>query len=131
MLQGHRGITCRRIPSPRCPPPQNRAPRDDELSICREQWLDRQIGLVRPQLVVLLGTAAIRQRFGGRPELVKLRGHVRTHEGQTFLLTYHPASVMRFPNARNPMNDDLVHLKPLVAGARGPLPAIRSSCAQK
>jgi uracil-DNA glycosylase len=56
----------------------------------------RQIGLVAPGIIVLLGTAAITQRFGGSPQISKLHGEVRTHEGRTYFLTYHPASAMAF-----------------------------------
>jgi hypothetical protein len=38
--------------SVKCRPPQNRAPRDDELTVCRQHWLDRQIGLVAPGIIV-------------------------------------------------------------------------------
>jgi uracil-DNA glycosylase family 4 len=100
--------------SVKCRPPQNRAPRDDELTVCREHWLDRQIALVAPGIVVLLGAAAIKQRFGGAPQLSKLHGEVRTHGGRTYFLTYHPASAMRFPNAGRAMTDDLELLKKLL-----------------
>ena len=50
----------------KCRPPHNRVPRVDELATCRENWLDRQIDLVRPKIIVLLGAAAVRQIFGGR-----------------------------------------------------------------
>jgi uracil-DNA glycosylase family 4 len=95
-------------------PPQNRSPRDDELTVCREHWLDRQIDLVAPGMVVLLGTAAIKQRFGGAPHLSELHGEVRTHRGRTYFLTYHPASAMRFPHAGKAMEDDLALLKKLL-----------------
>src|SRR4029453_2143651 len=102
--------------SVKCRPPQNRAPRDDELTVCRQHWLERQNDLGAPGIVVLLGAGAIKHRFGGPPELSKLHGQVRTHGGRTYLLTYHPASAMRFPNAGRAMNDDLEQLKKLVAG---------------
>jgi uracil-DNA glycosylase family 4 len=102
--------------SVKCRPPQNRAPRDDESTVCRQHWLERQIDLVAPGIVVLLGTTAIKQRFGDTPQLSKLHGQVRTHGGRIYLLTYHPASAMRFPNAGRAMNDDLEQLKKLVAG---------------
>jgi len=100
--------------SVKCRPPQNRVPRDDELTVCRELWLDRQIDLVAPGIVVLLGATAIRQRFGGTPQLSQLHGDVRTHRGRTYFLTYHPASAMRFPNAGKAMEDDLELLKRLL-----------------
>jgi uracil-DNA glycosylase len=104
--------------SVKCRPPQNRAPREDELAVCREHWLERQIDLVAPRIVVLLGTAAIKQRFGSAPRLSKMHGSVRTVGGRAYFLTYHPASAMRFPNAGRAMKEDLKFLKSLVAGHR-------------
>jgi DNA polymerase len=100
--------------SVKCRPPRNRAPLDDELTICRQHWLDRQIGLVAPRIIVLLGRAAITQRFGGSPQLSTLHGEVRTHEGRTYFLTYHPASAMRFPKVGRAITDDLRLLKNLL-----------------
>jgi uracil-DNA glycosylase len=100
--------------SVKCRPSQNRAPRDDELTVCREHWLERQIDLVAPGIVVLLGTAAIKQRFGIVPQLSTLHGEVRTHGRRTYFLTYHPASAMRFPKAGRAMRDDLELLKKLL-----------------
>lgn len=103
----------------KCRPPRNRAPRDDELTTCREHWLDRQIELVNPRVIVLLGAAAIRQTFGGRPQLSKLHGQVRTHGGRRYLFAYHPASAMRFPAAGKAMTEDLRTLKRLVRSEGG------------
>jgi uracil-DNA glycosylase len=100
--------------SVKCRPPRNRTPRNDELTVCREHWLDRQIDLVAPGIVVLLGAAAIRQRFGGAPQLSELHGETRTHGGRTYFLTYHPASAMRFPNAGKAMEGDLELLQKLL-----------------
>lgn len=98
----------------KCRPPLNRPPRDDELAVCRERWLDRQIDLVAPAIIVPLGESAIRQRFGGTPQLSELHGSMRTHDGRTYFLTYHPASAMRFPAAGKAMEEDLERLKQLL-----------------
>jgi uracil-DNA glycosylase len=100
--------------SVKCRPPRNRTPRDNELTVCREHWLDRQIDLVAPEIVVLLGAAAISRRFGGAPQLSELHGEVRRHGGRTYFLTYHPASAMRFPNAGKAMAGDLDLLRKLL-----------------
>jgi DNA polymerase len=100
--------------SVKCRPPQNRGPRGDELTVCRQHWLDRQIDLVAPGIVVLLGAAAIKQRFDGAPQLSALHGEVRTHEGRTYFLTYHPASAMRFPKIGKAMEGDVERLKRLL-----------------
>jgi uracil-DNA glycosylase family 4 len=99
----------------KCRPPRNRPPRADELATCRENWLDRQIDLVRPKIVVLLGATAVRQIFGGRARLSALHGKARVRDDRTYFITYHPASAMRFPNARKAAGRDLVALEQLVA----------------
>lgn len=50
--------------SVKCRPPHSRAPRGEELKTCKENWLDRQIDLVNPRLIVLFGTSPVRQIFG-------------------------------------------------------------------
>lgn len=97
--------------SVKCRPPRNRAPRDDELSICRENWLDRQIHLVDPRIIVLLGAASIRQIFGRTPRLSELHGQLHTREGRAYFFAYHPASAMRFPHAGKATKADLRTLK--------------------
>jgi uracil-DNA glycosylase len=92
----------------KCRPPDNRTPKDDEMETCRKLWLERQIELVDPQFIVLLGKAPLRQLFGKRAEakLSDIHGQVRIREGRRYLLTYHPAAGMRFPIARCAMQED-------------------------
>jgi uracil-DNA glycosylase family 4 len=45
-------------------PPKNRIPHANELSVCKAAWLDRQISLIRPKLIVLLGKTAVKQVTG-------------------------------------------------------------------
>src|SRR3989344_8563046 len=45
--------------SVKCHPPENRVPKTRELAICKELWLDRQVSLLKPKLIVLLGSVAI------------------------------------------------------------------------
>jgi uracil-DNA glycosylase len=104
--------------SVKCRPPRNRTPRDDELETCKENWLDRQVALVRPRIIVLLGAASIRQTFGGRPRLSALHGQLRTYGGRTYLLTYHPAAAMRFPAATRAMRADVRTLKQWISKSR-------------
>jgi uracil-DNA glycosylase family 4 len=113
-MLGRAGLTRERVfvtNSVKCRPPRGRAPQDDELRICKAAWLDRQIALVNPRVIVLLGTAAIRQAFGGAPRLSDLHGQWRTQDGRTYLLTYHPASAMRFPVAGKATREDFRALK--------------------
>jgi DNA polymerase len=100
--------------SVKCRPPRNRAPLEDELSICKESWLDRQIGLVDPRIVVLLGTTPIRQAFGRALPLSEVHGRIWTADGRRYLCTYHPAAARRFPVVRAAMEADFRILRRLV-----------------
>jgi uracil-DNA glycosylase len=97
--------------SVKCRPPSNRPPRADELAMCRQAWLDRQIELVDPRLVVLLGKTPLRQLLGETTSLEGLHGQVRDMGGRRYLITYHPAAAMRFPKIRSLMLRDLRMLR--------------------
>ena len=86
--------------SVKCRPPHNRTPRDDELAVCRALWLDRQIELINPSLLVLLGKVALKQVLAKTGSLTELHGQIRERDGRPCLITYHPASAMRFPAVR-------------------------------
>lgn len=90
----------------KCRPPDNRTPRADELETCREAWLERQIAAMDPGLVVLLGRTPIRQMLGESRPLRAVGGSYREAGGRHFLLTYHPAAGMRFPEAEKRMRAD-------------------------
>lgn len=100
--------------SVKCRPPHNRRPRNDELAICKEAWLRRQIELINPAVIVLLGQVAAWQLLGESVSLAQCHGRVRSLENRQCLLTYHPAAAMRFPAARAAMEDDfgkIAHLE--------------------
>jgi uracil-DNA glycosylase family 4 len=114
------GLTRRQVfvtNSVKCRPPGNRGPRGDELRVCRMNWLDRQVELVNPRVVVLLGMAAIRQTFGATAPLSEMHGQTRTDRSRTYLFAYHPASATRFPMAGKAMAEDIRVLKRLVRTA--------------
>lgn len=95
----------------KCRPPQNRTPKDDELDTCRERWLENQIELVDPSIIVLLGKTPLRQVLGEKKgNLAELHGQCREKDGRQYLLTYHPAAGMRFPTARSAMQQDFLAL---------------------
>jgi len=82
----------------KCRPPGNRTPSRAELHRCRG-WLDRQVELVDPRLVVTLGGTALSWAMGTGHRLGDLRGRVHGWRGRTLLATYHPSAALRFgPN---------------------------------
>lgn len=82
----------------KCRPPSNRTPTRAEVGRCRG-WLDRQVALADPQLVVTLGGTALTWAFGPGHRLRDLRGRVHDWSGRLLLASYHPSAALRFgPN---------------------------------
>jgi uracil-DNA glycosylase len=78
----------------KCRPPQNRLPEPDEALACAP-FLDRQIALVRPKVLVALGKSAATRLLGGEASLGSLRGRVHRHGATPVVVTYHPAYLLR------------------------------------
>lgn len=100
----------------KCRPPGNRDPRPEEVEACRP-YLDRQIELVRPKLIVALGRVAAQRLLGTELPLSKLRGG-RYEYGATrtpVLLTYHPAYLLRSPLEKAKAWQDLKRIHRVLA----------------
>lgn len=107
----------------KCRPPRNRAPKPDEVAHCRP-YLERQLVLLRPLLVVALGLTAAAWFLGRGITLAAVRGRVHnvTIRGVPLrvLPTYHPSAAIRFGPTGAPMaalRDDLALAAKLVAVA--------------
>jgi DNA polymerase len=83
----------------KCRPPGNRNPLPDELSNCRG-YLERQLGLIRPEFICCLGAVAAQNLLGTTLSIGKLRGKVHVHRGAKIVCTYHPAYLLRNPAAK-------------------------------
>jgi uracil-DNA glycosylase family 4 len=101
----------------KCRPPNNRTPHTDELDTCQAAWLNRQIELVNPQVIVLLGRVAIQQILQDERSLRKIHGEVIERDGRRYLLTYHPAVAFHVPETKDRMKEDMARLKELMAGS--------------
>ena len=89
----------------KCRPPGNRVPENDERSICR-QYLDRQISLIAPKIICILGSTAYSSILGGK-SIIKNRGKIMERNGQKYFLTIHPAAAIYNKNLRSVLNNDL------------------------
>jgi DNA polymerase len=79
----------------KCRPPGNRTPTLDEAAACAA-FLDRQIDLIAPKVIVALGKVAATRLLGGEPpSLGGLRGKVHSYRGTPLVVTYHPAYLLR------------------------------------
>jgi len=104
----------------KCRPPGNRAPRPEEVAHCRP-WLQRQLALLAPRVVVPLGLTATVWFLGRGVTLGAVRGRVHEVGGLRVLPTYHPSAALRFGPRGAPLaalRDDLARVAAL-AGAAG------------
>ena len=78
----------------KCRPPGNRTPEPLEVESCRP-YLDRQIELIRPSLIVALGKSAATTLLNVDATIASLRGRLHRYHGVPLLVTYHPAYLLR------------------------------------
>ena len=90
----------------KCRPPQNRKPLPDEIAACIP-YLHRQLEIIRPKVILALGSTAAEAMLGVRRSLGELRNKVHTYNGIPLVVTYHPAALLRNPNWKKPTWDDV------------------------
>jgi uracil-DNA glycosylase family 4 len=78
----------------KCRPPGNRNPQPDEVAQC-SPYLLRQIGLIRPKLIVAMGRFAAQTLLHTDASIASLRGRVHRYAGVPLVVTYHPAYLLR------------------------------------
>ncbi|MDQ3950137.1 MAG: uracil-DNA glycosylase, partial [Gemmatimonadota bacterium] len=87
-------------------PPGNRNPTPDEVAACRP-YLVRQIELLRPKVILALGTFAAQTLLATKLSIGKLRGQVHRYHGVPLIVTYHPAALLRNPGWKRPTWQDV------------------------
>lgn len=90
----------------KCRPPGNRTPEPEEANTCM-QFLWRQIEVVRPEVLVALGSTAATYLLGQRQPLAGLRGRLHSVRGSRLIVTYHPAYLLRDPRQKKEAWADL------------------------
>lgn len=92
----------------KCRPPANRDPEPEEVEGCRP-YLDAQIQLLQPKLILALGRIAAQRLLGSELPLSRLRGELQHYGSQKIpvMVTYHPAYLMRAPREKAKSWDDL------------------------
>lgn len=94
----------------KCRPPGNRDPQPDEVAACRG-YLEKQIALVRPKLLVALGKVAAMALLGDESPIGRLRGQWHQVQGIPTLVTYHPAALLRNPALKRPTWEDMQQVR--------------------
>ncbi len=90
----------------RCRPPNNRPPAPEEAHNCRE-YLNGQIAIVDPEYIVCWGSTAAQNLLASEETIGKLRGRFYTHGRAKVLCTYHPSYLLRNPEAKKPVWEDM------------------------
>ena len=101
----------------KCRPPNNRDPKHDEAAACRE-YLDRQIELVQPKIILAVGRIAAQNLLGSDEPVGRMRGRAYDLDGTPLVVTYHPAYLLRSPSQKQKSWSDLCLARRLVAEAR-------------
>ncbi|HUL96961.1 MAG TPA: uracil-DNA glycosylase [Usitatibacter sp.] len=99
----------------KCRPPGNRTPTPAESAACAP-YLDRQIELIGPKLIVALGKTAAIRLLGTEASLASLRGKVHRYRGTPVVVTYHPAYLLRSLPEKARAWEDLVFARRTLAG---------------
>ena len=101
----------------KCRPPKNRDPLPAELTAC-DGYLERQIELINPRIIVTLGRFSMRRWFPDGA-ITRIHGHVRNiGRGRVALAMFHPAAALRNPTWRTDFARDMAKLPPLIERAK-------------
>lgn len=90
----------------KCRPPENRLPEKDEIATC-SPFLLRQLAAIQPRVICCLGACAAQTMLGTNQGISRFRGEWFDFRGSKLIATYHPAYLLRNPNAKGEVWKDL------------------------
>lgn len=97
----------------KCRPPDNRDPLPGEIANCR-QWLNRQIELISPRLIVTLGRYSMAMFFPGK-SISKIHGTAQKRDNILYYAMYHPAAALHQQSLRGTIEADMLKIPSLLA----------------
>ncbi len=100
----------------KCRPPENRDPLPVEISNCR-QWLERQIELICPKMIVTLGRYSMAMFFPGK-SISKIHGTAQKWDNIIYYAMYHPAAALHQRSMRQAIETDMLKIPSLLAEAK-------------
>ena len=100
----------------KCRPPNNRPPRKTEIETCVSLYLQPQIRIINPRVIVPLGTPAIKTLMGDDYSATSVHGQAFRKDGRLFLPLFHPAAALYDVRLRNTMFKDVKMLRELLDG---------------
>ena len=96
----------------KCRPPANRDPEPNEIEACRK-YLDRQIELLQPKMVVTLGRFSMARFFPGA-KISQIHGQPKKMDGVIYYPMYHPAAALHQPSLRRTVQEDMKRIPELL-----------------
>ena len=99
----------------RCRPPGNRAPTQEEVSMCKP-FLLREIAAARPDVIVVLGNTAMRNLLETKEGITRMRGQFQNYKGVKVMPTFHPAYLLRDPSKKRESWEDLKKVRSYLDG---------------
>ena len=97
----------------KCRPPNNRDPLPIEIKNC-QKWLDQQLELLSPKMIVTLGRYSLARFFPGEP-ISKVHGKARKQDNIIYFAMYHPAAALHQQSLRQTIEADMLKIPPLLA----------------
>ncbi|MEJ7624826.1 MAG: uracil-DNA glycosylase [Pyrinomonadaceae bacterium] len=94
----------------RCRPPNNRPPTSDETVTCRP-FLLREVAVIRPRVIVVLGNTATQNLLDIKTPISKLRGNFQDYFGVKVMPTFHPAYLLRDPHKKREVWEDMKQVR--------------------
>jgi uracil-DNA glycosylase len=102
----------------KCRPPENRNPEPDEVEMC-EGFLFQQIDRIKPKVIVALGTFAAKALLKTQDSISRLRGRTYDYRGVTLIPTFHPAFLLRSPDRKRDVWEDMKKVRAILQGPAG------------
>jgi uracil-DNA glycosylase len=99
-------------------PPNNREPLPDEIAAC-SIWLDRQLALIHPKMIVTLGRFSMARYFPDKT-IGKIHGTAERRDGVIYFAMYHPAAALHQQNLRYQIEQDMLKIPALLAELKQP-----------
>jgi uracil-DNA glycosylase family 4 len=113
-VEGDESYVAAGIVSHNCRPPGNRDPLPEEIEAC-EPYLDRQIALIRPKVIVTLGRFSMARAFPNE-KISRIHGQPKKVDGIVYMPMYHPAAALHQPSLRETVEEDFRKLPEILAG---------------
>ncbi len=96
----------------KCRPPGNRTPREEEMAACLVK-LRQQMEVIQPQIIILLGSTALKAFAGPDARITRDRGRWQEFFGVPSMPTFHPAALLRDPGKKRPVWEDMKAVRAL------------------